>query len=151
MTAWPCELYSKLLNSLQVWSTLEGFTLRFWEFSYVVKAQSNEQAPTGSREVAVLQALLGSGKLAMNESGNVEGWAHDPYDASATASLMRNIAEDESYDEQYPDHPLSRLRRILAQIQNSLRISSEVKAQPRSVQRSSLKKRWPRRRSHTLP
>jgi hypothetical protein len=110
---------------------LGGITLPFREFSYVLKTQCNEQAPTGSREVAVLGALLASGKLVMNESGNVEGWSHDPYDASAKASLMRNIAEDESYDEQYPDHPLSRLRRILGQIQDSLRISSEVKTQRR--------------------
>ncbi len=107
-----------------------GITLPFRDFSYLVKVQCNEQAPTGTRDVAVFQSLLGSGEVEMNESGSVEGWSQDPYDASATAPLMRNRSEDEKYDEQFPDHPLSRLRRILGRIQDSLRISSEVKAQP---------------------
>lgn len=46
-------------------------------------------------------------------------WQRDPYDASLKASSMRDLSEDERYDEQFPDHPLSRVRKYLYFIQRS--------------------------------
>jgi hypothetical protein len=107
-----------------------AFTLPFRDFSYVVRAQCNEHGMTGVRDSTVFQSMMQSGEVEMDEARHVRGWSQDPYDASASAQLMRNRSEDEKYDEQFPDHPLSRLRRILAQIEKSLRISSGVKAKP---------------------
>ena len=107
-----------------------GITLPFRDFSYVLRTQCNEHGMTGVRDSAVFMAMMQSGEVEMDEAGHVKGWSQDPYDASASAQLMRNRSEDEKYDEQFPDHPLSRLRRILGQIRKSLRISSDVKAKP---------------------
>ncbi len=39
---------------------------------------------------------------------------------------MPNIAEQECYDAQFPDHPLSRLRRFHARIEASLQFDAQA-------------------------
>lgn len=48
------------------------------------------------------------------------GWMIDPYDSSRHDSLMRNVADDGSYDARFPDHPLTQVRVELALIEGSL-------------------------------
>lgn len=107
--------------------------LPFRDFSYVVKVQCAEWGVTGVREAAVLDALLGSGQIdldQMGDGGEIPGWAQDPYDAGVKTPLMRNLAEDPRYDAQFADHPLSRARAVLRQVQASLHIAPEAKTAP---------------------
>ena len=55
------------------------------------------------------------------------GWAADPYDPDFEADVLRNQAEDERYDADFPDHPLSRLRRGLKDVEASLRLAESIK------------------------
>lgn len=116
-------------------SYLGSLTIPFRNFSYVVKVQCQEYGVTGIREAVVLDSLLQSGqvKLDSRNVNQIEGWAQDPYDAAIETPLARNLAEDEKYDVQFPEHPLSRVRLILNQIQASLRINNAVKRQPKFV------------------
>ena len=129
-----------------------SITLPFRDFSYVLKAQCSEQGMTGTREAVVLDAMIQSGNINLDglPRGTISGWNQDPYDPAINAPVMRNLSEDEQYDAQFPDHPLSRVRSILKLVQPSLRLAPELKSAPPFVfsgQRESLpgqpmKKPW---------
>ena len=115
---------------------LGTITLPFREFSYVFKIQCQEHGTTGVREAFIADLFLKE-KLQKNRgsgdekpSGLMDGWAQDPYDPSFRAPLLRNLADDERHDDQFPDHPLSRLRRQLSKLQTSLTVTPEVKKLP---------------------
>jgi hypothetical protein len=78
-------------------------------------------------ELAFRQATLEQNQQRKSE---IHGWSQDPYDPAINAPLMRNLAENEHYDAQFPHHPLSRLRSVLRQLQPSLRLAPELKELP---------------------
>jgi hypothetical protein len=50
-------------------------------------------------------------------------WAADPYEpayAGVERSVLRSISDDPKYDERFPEHPLSIVRRVLAGLPESL-------------------------------
>jgi hypothetical protein len=110
-----------------------SITLPFRDFSYVLKVQCMETGTTGIRESVVLAQMMASGQVKLQNSGpgpqqlRIAGCMQDPYDPTTSAPLMWNLAEDKQYDAQFPDHPLSRLRSVLRQVQPSLRLAPEVK------------------------
>jgi hypothetical protein len=97
-------------------------------------AVSGERGTTGIREALVTDTLLGTGQIRVRKypfylrpfkrsSGYVEGWFRDPYDAKYRGITLRSVSDDEEYDAQFPDHPLSRLRCTLASVRDSLRFA----------------------------
>jgi len=42
-----------------------------------------------------------------------------------------NLSEDKQYDARFPDHPLSRLRKLLDHLESTLRVTDELKSKPR--------------------
>jgi hypothetical protein len=91
--------------------------------SFVVKIGCAERGVTGTREALVASSLIKSGQLQIDpETNNLVDWSRDPYDATRRDPLMRNLSEDPQYDERFPQHPLSRLRRYLAQVAPSIRL-----------------------------
>ena len=75
---------------------------------------AGEHGTTGVREALVTAGLLNEGKLTV-ESYEAS-WAQDPYDSSYCAvdrSTLRYLSDDEAYDQQFPQHPLSKVRREL--------------------------------------
>src|SRR6266852_3354115 len=107
---------------------LGSITLTFRDFSYVIKVQCEERGMTGMRDAVVLDAWMKSRKL--DPKDPLRGWKGDPYDPTFKARIQRNVADDASYDAKFPDHALSRLRRVLDRIQASLRVAATVKAAP---------------------
>jgi hypothetical protein len=74
-----------------------------------------EQGTTGVREAIVTARLLQEGSLTIETY--THSWAQDPYDPEydgVDSSNLRFVSDAEGYDEQFPDHPLSRVRRVLA-------------------------------------
>jgi len=100
-----------------------SFTIPLADFSYVVKAKCTETGTTGIRDTMVMQDMMSSGKMKM---GSFDGWAQDPYQPSFKGPALRNKSEDEKYDEKFPDHPLSRCRKILANVIATLKINDVV-------------------------
>jgi len=102
----------------------------------VIKVQCAEHGVTGMREAVVLDGMLGSGRIKLEDfprgdkSGKVPGWMQDPYGPTIESPLLRNPAEDEQYDAQFPDHPLSRMRSVLRSVQSSLRLPPEIMNAP---------------------
>ena len=108
-----------------------SLTVPFAEFSFVIKIQCQEVGFTGLREAVVLDRLFDEGTDVSEENGELKNWERDPYDPEGAYPLMPNRAEDERYDEDFPVHALSRVRRWLFQIRETLHFSEEVKqAQP---------------------
>ena len=121
-----------------------SYTIPRRSFSYVAKIQCEERGTTGLREAAVLDQALAQGRVAVSKEEGMTGWAADPYDPDFQADILRNQAEDERYDADFPDHPLSRLRRGLKDVEVSLRLAESIKTaaafRPIPVRRA--KKPW---------
>lgn len=76
---------------------------------------ANEHGVTGIREAVVTANLMSSGKL--TPDSYEKSWAQDPYEPDyhgVDRSVLRFMSDDESYDAHFPDHPLSKVRRLLA-------------------------------------
>jgi hypothetical protein len=102
-----------------------GFTyvgsiiIPFEEFSFVLKVQCLEYGTAGVREAVLMARAVQNGTVSLtlteNESVTIAGeWNPD----------------DERHDSTFPDHPLSRVRRILSEVTASLQIDSAVKRHP---------------------
>ena len=109
-----------------------SITFPFSRFSFVLKIQCIEREPTGMRDSMVSMQLLKSGDVTIDPNGGMKGWLSDPYDLSLTGSMTRNRAEGPEHDVFFPDHPLSRARKLLGQVQSTVRLSDEIRleAQP---------------------
>ena len=78
---------------------LRSLTIPFAMFSYVLKMQCEERGLTGIREAAIFLDAQAEGGVILE----------------AAEELMGNFNSDDArYDDQFPNHPLSRLRREFA-------------------------------------
>jgi hypothetical protein len=75
---------------------------------------AGEHGMTGVREAVVTAGLMNEGKLTV--ASYEASWAQDPYDSSycgVDRSTLRYLSDDEAYDQQFPQHALSKVRREL--------------------------------------
>jgi hypothetical protein len=90
-----------------------------------------ERGTTGVREACLTARLLEGGQIKIRKHpfyrrvftrsfGYVEGWFVDPYHAKYRGIVLRSVTDNEEYDQQFPDHPLTRLRSTLKTVRNSL-------------------------------
>lgn len=107
------------IEQIRGFAFIGSYTLPFADRSYVIKVESMERGTTGMRE-AVVMALMGRPNID-EATGELIGWAQDPYDPSYRAEFMRNQADDQKFDALFPDHPLSKVRRYLAELESTVR------------------------------
>ncbi len=106
----------KILQTPTGMTYVGSYTIPFRDSSYVIKIQCEERGTTGIREAILVDRGLKSGDITIGDSGNIVGdFAPD----------------DEVYDKDFPDHPLSRCRRGLCMISSSLSVAEDVKRLPR--------------------
>jgi len=111
---------------------LGSLTLPFRDFSYVVRVQCAEGKLTGIRDTAIFAELLRTGEIKFDEGQTQPtAWWTDPYDPLVGEPPARNRSELPEYDARFPDHALSRLRRMLPRIEATLRVSDDAKAERR--------------------
>lgn len=78
--------------------------------SIEVNAFADETGITGMRDANVFELFIRKNK----DSKNIyDGWFEDPYDKNYKKGLLKNKSELREFDELFPDHPLSELRRLL--------------------------------------
>lgn len=105
---------------------IASITIPFRDFSFVLKTICEEHGTTGIRDTIVAELMMREGRIQIGPSGFV-GWFADPYDPALRAAHLRNLSDDERYDAMFPDHPLSRARRILRTLEAHVRLSAEAK------------------------
>ena len=85
-----------------------------------------ERGTSGLREAIVTGNLLKTGKLTIEDYKRC--WAQDPYEPAyhgVDRIVLRFMSDDETYDEQFPWHPLSRVRHVLAVLPSAWRFDSQ--------------------------
>jgi hypothetical protein len=97
------------------------------KFSYVIKIQCREHGATGLREAIVGNQALQNGDITLTDNGNMTGWVLNPDAVCAEPWMHTNLSERASFDADFPDHPLSRLRRFMQTLELSVRIEGFVK------------------------
>jgi hypothetical protein len=105
-------------------------TVPFRKFSYVLKIQCEERGFTGAREAVLLDRMMKSGEVVLDQGGVLTGWADDPYDPHNRTPMVRNRGERPEYDTTFPEHPLSRARAMLGRVERTLQVSGRVRGQP---------------------
>jgi len=109
---------------------LASMTIPFENCSFVIKVQAMESGATGMRDTVISQKLLTNNEISIGPNG-FEGWFYDPYDENIKDGLRMNRSEEEQYDSQFPEHPLSRSREILRDVLNKIDFDSALENIPK--------------------
>lgn len=104
---------------------LASITLPFENYSFVIKIQAIESGITGMRDAVILNKLIASGEVQI-KGQETEGWFADPYDDSHCCGILMNKSEQQLYDSDFPDHPLSVNRSLIEQIQKDIFFEPEI-------------------------
>ena len=113
------------MDRIRGFAFIGAYTLAFSDRSYVIKVESVERGTTGMREAAI---LVINGVVDIDEStGELIGWEQDPYDPSYRGKFMRNQADDPKFDAEFPEHPLTKVRRYLKELEISIRIDPTLR------------------------
>lgn len=81
-----------------------------------IRGNFDERGITGIKEAQVFEYCRRKGKVKLDHDNGVIGWCEDPYDPCFKRGVLMNLSEDRWYDNSYPKHPLTQLRRLIAQI-----------------------------------
>jgi len=86
---------------------------------------AEEHGTTGVREAIITSELFNAGHMTIADYE--QSWAKDPYDSEyhgVDRSVLRFVSDDESYDERFPDHPLTKVRQVLAALPTAIESSN---------------------------
>lgn len=93
--------------------------------SYAMVCGAFAEGPvTGIREALVLEDLLSSG------DPSAQMWPPHPYAPDLKPGLPYSTADEMRWDERFPDHPLTRLRRWVARVTPTIRVGHKFAALP---------------------
>ncbi|WP_299713377.1 hypothetical protein [uncultured Tenacibaculum sp.] len=104
---------------------LSSYTIPFRDYSFVVKIQASESGVSGMRDTVIFNKLLANGEVKVVDK-NIENWFYDPYDATISDGIRMNKSEEEKYDEEFPEHPLSISRKLFRQIEKEIKFEKEL-------------------------
>jgi hypothetical protein len=93
-----------------------SITIPFRDFSFVLKVQSEEHGVTGVREAVLLDRHLATGAVPEVSDGRMHVAGFEP--------------DNESFDAEFPTHPLSRARRTIKHVAMTARLDTKLKKLP---------------------
>ena len=99
---------------------LGSLTIPFRDRSYVIKLQALELGMTGVRDAVILDRYLREGNV------NLDNWSADPYNSTYTKGTLMNKSEAPKYDAEFEDHPLTRVRKYLSEIEDNIVFKPEM-------------------------
>jgi len=105
---------------------LTSVTIPFENCSFVIKTQAVEVGTTGIRDTFVLNRFLESGEVTFDDKG-LKNWFEDPYDPTFKGGILMNKSEQEQYDTEFPQHPLSIVRTSIIKAIQEIDFKPEVK------------------------
>ena len=108
---------------------LGSWTIPRRDFCLRIRVVCREHEPTGVRDSAVwsLSGVPDEDESSTEELDPFQGWFGDPYSPEHAAPILRNRSDDEEWDTQFPQHPLSRVRATLREIKASFRGSEDLR------------------------
>ena len=89
--------------------------LNFSNGVVLVHGVFNEKGKIGRREKAVRLRTFGRVKSGSNLKA-LGPWEADPYDPRIREGFLMNVSENEVYDEEFPEHPLSEMRSMIREM-----------------------------------
>lgn len=108
---------------------IASLTFPFRNCSFVFKVQAVEIGVTGMRDAWVADKLMQENIITLNENGP-SNWFADPYDPNFKDGTLMNKSEQDIYDIHFPNHPLTRVRQLLKQIEEGLQWKQVVEKTP---------------------
>ncbi|MFI9510043.1 hypothetical protein [Nocardia sp. NPDC052566] len=109
---------------------LSAFTVPRADRSLVLKFICAETGVTGIRDTMVFDVFLRDYGQGRPIEEVVRMWARHPYAPQVSGGLPRNWSDDPSWDDQFPDHPLSRARRLLTTVGPTVELHPNFKSAP---------------------
>jgi len=103
-----------------------SYTIPYRDFSYVLKIEAHEDTMAGERDRRIFEQMLNEGKVILSDQNEILGWMEDPYDKTVQEGICKTFAENEQFDAEFPDHPLSRLRSLMKRIKTSIALSKKL-------------------------
>lgn len=96
--------------------------------SYVFSTLASETDTSGDRIGAAVARMRREGHVVdIDEAtGEIQGWAADPYDGSMASTTLYNPSDEHRYDEAFPDHPLSLTRSVLNHLVDSVQFGDQL-------------------------
>jgi hypothetical protein len=104
---------------------IASVTIPFENCSFVVKIQAAEVDITGVRDSFILNKLLNTGEITFDDNG-LQNWFEDPYDPTIKEGTPMNKSEQEQYDAEFPQHPLSIARALIKQAIQQIVFKPEI-------------------------
>ncbi len=104
---------------------LASTTIPFKDCSYVIKIQAPEVGMTGLRDSVIADRLIQEKIISIGENG-FENWMSDPYDSNFNKGTLMNKSEDEIFDKDFENHPLTKVRKMMAKIEKEIQFKSEL-------------------------
>jgi len=108
-------IYKQLEKPAFVYTGMLFQTMSGEGYAWTIRAR--ERGMTGMREAVLMLAL--SGPAAAEHEEFERCWAQDPYDPDyqgVDRTVLRYMSDDERFDSNFPNHPLSKVRRVLEKI-----------------------------------
>jgi hypothetical protein len=103
-----------------------AITIPFKDFSFVLKITCQERGFGGNRETRILEQR----RLALLEKGEtrdvMDGWNSDPYNPNFKSELLMTFAENQVFDADFPDHPISRARLWIGEFEKTLKLEKTL-------------------------
>lgn len=100
----------------------------FKDCSFVLEFQSEEIGTSGRRDTMIFSRELMD--MEVDQTGKPTGWTKDPYDSDHDEAAQFNLSDQKQYDNNFPDHPLSKIRDYLTRLPEMLDVDSELKQYP---------------------
>lgn len=94
---------------------------------FEIMIKISEKGTSGMRDSILFSKWFQeNGELESHENGQIKGWVKDPYDESIVDGRPMNMSEQEKYDNDFPDHPLSELRQKMNMLKESMIIDEKM-------------------------
>ncbi len=97
------------------------------EGCFYIRVAAREQGTTGVRESVVTMLLHKQGKLALPKAAHAAADSDGLGAALKKQTLAPSPSDDEEYDVHFPEHALTRVRRLLRHIGTTLTVAPELK------------------------
>lgn len=118
----PCmEMISKTRMEAHGMAYAASATLLLRDFSFNIAFHSPERGVTGFRDAIVADKFLAKYASTQEFEAAFYDWS------SNREAAQRNRSDDECYDVDFPDHPLSRCRKFLRDLRTHIIIMPEVR------------------------